>query len=210
MLEGSEEKGTTMFVQVIHGAVRSESEAREMLDRWMDEIRPGAVGWLGTTAGLTSDGELMVIARFASEEEARRNSDRREQGAWWSEMEKQFTGSVTFHDCTDAALLLDGGSDDAGFVQVIQWPSAGSRTAAEFADLSGRLIREYRPDVIGGIVAVASDGTMFDVVFFSSEEEARRAEAEPLPEEAEAQMQEMAGALGEPTYYDLSAPMSVS
>jgi hypothetical protein len=199
-----------MFVQVIHGPVHSEPEAREMLERWMDEIRPGAVGWLGTTAGVTSGGELVVIARFASEQEARSNSDRREQDAWWTEMEKQFTVPPTFHDCDDVATLLDGGRDDAGFVQVMQWPTSGSRTAAELAAQATELVREHRPDVVGGLVAVARDGTTFEVVFFTSEKDARRAEAEPLPQSAMQQMQELMEGLGEPTYHDLSTPMLVS
>jgi hypothetical protein len=199
-----------MLVQVIHGAVNSEPEAKEMLDRWMDEIRPGAVGWLGSTAGVTPDGELVVVVRFASEQEARRNSERPEQDAWWTEMEKQFTAPPTFHDCDDVAPLLDGGRNDAGFVQIMQWPAAGSHDAAEMASTTADLVREYRPDVIGGLVAVARDGTVFETVYFTSEKEARRAEAEPMPEEVRQQMEELMAELGEPTYFDLPEPIIVS
>jgi hypothetical protein len=199
-----------MFVQVIHGAVNSEPEAKEMFDRWMDEIRPGAVGWLGSTAGVTPDGELVVVVRFASEQEARRNSERPEQDAWWAEMEKQFTAPPTFHDCDDVAPLLDGGRNDPGFVQIMQWPAAGSHDAAEMASMTADLVREYRPDVIGGLVAVARDGTVFETVYFTSEKEARRAEAEPMPEEVRQQMEELMAELGEPTYFDLPVPIIVN
>lgn len=77
----------------------------------MDEVRPGAIGWIGSTGGMNSDGELCIQARFASDDEARRNSDRLEQSAWWREMEQQFSGPVTFHGCRDVAMLLDGGDD---------------------------------------------------------------------------------------------------
>ena len=32
----------------------------------------------------------------------------------------KFSGDAAFHDCRDVEQLLGGGSDDAGFVQVIQ------------------------------------------------------------------------------------------
>ena len=35
-------------------------------------------------------------------------------------MEALFDGPVEFHDCDDVTLMMDGGSDDAGFVQVIR------------------------------------------------------------------------------------------
>ena len=35
-------------------------------------------------------------------------------------MQECFDGEVTFHDCDDVTMFLGGGSDDAGFVQVIQ------------------------------------------------------------------------------------------
>jgi hypothetical protein len=199
-----------VFVQVIHGPVHPGPDAREMLERWLDEVKPEAIGWLGTTAGVTPDGELWVIARFATEQEARRNSERREQDAWWTEMEKRFAAPPTFHDCDDVAPVLEGGRDDAGFVQVLQWPSAGSRTAAELAEIGSRVVREYRPDVLGGLIVVARDGAAFEVVYFSSEEEARRAEAQPLQQDALEEMQELMEGLGEPSYHDLPDPMLAS
>ena len=35
-----------------------------------------------------------------------------EQGEWWQRMEACFDGAATFHDCDDATMFLDGGSDD--------------------------------------------------------------------------------------------------
>lgn len=35
-------------------------------------------------------------------------------------MAELYTGEVTFHDSTDVALGFGGGSDDAGFVQVVR------------------------------------------------------------------------------------------
>ena len=35
---------------------------------------------------MTADGRMVALVRFDSEEAARRNSDRPEQGAWWEGM----------------------------------------------------------------------------------------------------------------------------
>jgi hypothetical protein len=200
----------TMFVQVIRGAVRSEDDAMAAMERWLEEVRPDADGFLGTTAGVTEDGELVVVARFASEEEARRNSDRPEQAAWWEQMEQQFTGAVRFHDCTDAATFLGGGDDGAGFVQVMESSSDGSVSAADLAAPAGDVVSEHRPDVLGGLVAVADDGTAFQVVYFTSEEEARAAEGQEMPPEVGEEMERIMRGLGEITYLDLHAPRTAS
>jgi hypothetical protein len=202
-----------MFVQMIHGPVTSADDATAMIERWMDEVRPDAIGWLGMTAGVTADGELLALVRFASAEEARRNADRPEQSAWWDEMEKRFSGVVTFHDCEDVAQMMDGGRDDAGFVQVLTWPRAGSLDAAELADTGTRYLSQHRPDIIGGVVAISGDGPLIEAVYFTSEEEARRAETAPRSEEAAqaaGEMDRLAEQLGEPTYHDLRAPMLLS
>lgn len=199
-----------MFVQVIRGRLRPESDVRALLDRWMEEVRPGAVGWLGLTAGETSNGDFIALARFGSVDEARRNSDRPEQGAWWAEMEQQFAGPVEFHDCEEVALFLDGGSDDAGFVQVIESRSDAPPSASEMADASAQVIAEHRPDVLGGLVAVAPDGTVFDVVYFTSEAEARENEAKPLPDDVQERMDALMAPLGEPSYHDLTDPILAS
>ena len=42
-----------MFVQVITGKVTDAAAVRAAFDRWLDELAPGAKGWLGSTAGVT-------------------------------------------------------------------------------------------------------------------------------------------------------------
>ena len=65
-----------MFVQVIQGKVSDAAAVRARMDTWMKELAAGADGWLGSTAGVTDDGDFVALARFESEEAARRNSDR--------------------------------------------------------------------------------------------------------------------------------------
>ena len=55
-------------------------------------------------------------------------------------------------------LFLDGGSDQAGFVQIIQGRVEDpSRIKAMLADTS--MLHEMRPEIIGGTLAIEPDGS---------------------------------------------------
>jgi hypothetical protein len=84
-------------------------------------------GWLGSTAGLTGDGQFVALARFESEEAARRSSVRPEQDQWWMETSKLFAGEVIFRDSSDVIVNVNGDPGTAGFVQVMQ-AAAATRT----------------------------------------------------------------------------------
>jgi hypothetical protein len=88
-----------VFIQVIQGQATNPDGIRAELDRWKAELQPGADGWLGSTSGVTDDGRFIAVVRFASEELARRNSDRPEQDAWWSQASKHLV-EVAFHHST--------------------------------------------------------------------------------------------------------------
>src|ERR687895_385233 len=89
------------------------------LEKWERELTPGADGWLGSTAGVTDDGRFIGSFRFETQEHAQKNSDRPEQTQWWNEMSR-FLDTPRFWDFTLVQEYKAGGSDDAGFVQVIQ------------------------------------------------------------------------------------------
>src|SRR4051794_17030545 len=101
-----------MFAQVIQGRTSDPEIIRTATDRWVQELSPGADGWLGSTAGGTDDGRFVVVVRFESAEAARRNSDRPEQGRWWAETSRSFDGEVSFLDSDDVLVELTG--DPAG------------------------------------------------------------------------------------------------
>ncbi len=109
-----------MFVQVIKGRTNDPNRLRSQNDRWREEVRPGAAGFLGSTGGIADDGTVIFFARFADEAAARANSNRAEQGAWWEETMGCFDGDPTFRESSDTRMLFDGGSDDAGFVQLME------------------------------------------------------------------------------------------
>ena len=201
---------TSQFLQTIRGRVAPESkgELREMMTRWQQDLAPGATGWLGSTAGVTDDGTFFAAVRFDTEEHARANSSRPEQHQWWMETAKLFEGEVTFHDCPGAEVWRGGGSDDAGFVQVIEARVSDvdelrrlDRQWDELTRTSG-----FRDDVIGGINGVHDGDRTIMVVYFTSEEAARKGErAEPPAELAALREQEMA-LMSDVTYTDLKEP----
>jgi hypothetical protein len=196
-----------MFVQVIQGQVADAGQARAALDRWASELAPGATGWLGTTAGVTEDGRFIALARFESEEAARRNSDRPEQDRWWRETAKLFSGQATFKDSTWATVDLAGDPDRAGFVQVIQGRGSDPARARELMDQDSPAWAGFRPDILGSVTVEHEGGAYTMAVYFTSEAEAREGERKQPPPELQAQMEEMATlSIGEPEFFDLRQP----
>ena len=196
-----------MFIQVIQGKCSRQDEMREMGDRWVREMSPGATGWLGGTYGFTDDGMFVGVVRFESREAAMANSQRPEQGAWAEEMGRLFDGPVEFHDCSDVTLMMGGGSDDAGFVQVIRGHTDNAAPIKEMATRDTEDLRAMRPEIIGGTLAIADDGTFFQTVYFTDEESARKGEQVEPPEEMRAELESMmAGA----SFYDLRRPWFTS
>ena len=195
-----------MFLQLIRTHVRDAAGVHHALHRWVEELSPSAEGWLGTTAGLTDDGTFLGVARFESVDAARRNSDRAEQGEWWDETSKLFTGDVTFHDCPEVEVMGPGGSDDAGFVQVIEGRSRDIARSREIYRQSGERLSSLRPDVLGGLIGLRDDGRFTQVVYFTSEEEARHGERKHRPDDLRALFEEMQSLIESSTYYDLRDP----
>ena len=196
-----------MFVQVIEGKVSDPAQARAALDRWSQELAPGSIGWLGSTAGVTEDGTLVLVARFESEEAARRNSDRPEQDAWFSETSQVFTGEPTFSESTEVDVDLQGDPDQAGFVQIIKGRSSDPARSREMMSQDSDVWASYRPDVLGSVGAGHDGGAYTAVLYFTSEAEAREGERKDPPPELKKQMDEMGSLeVGEPTFLDLKEP----
>lgn len=195
-----------MFAQLIQGQVEDHEAVHAMFDRWMDELAPGSIGWLGSTAGVTEDGTCVVLARFEDAEQAKANSDRPEQDRFWAETSKLFTGEVAFLDSSDVLVDLQGDPDQAGFVQVIRGRTSDVARARELMTQDADEWASFRPDVLGS-VSVGSGDAYAVVIYFTSEAEAREGEQKELPEGMKAQMEEMNSLeIGEPSYFDLKDP----
>lgn len=197
-----------MFVQVIQGQVADPDKVRAALDRWVNEVSADARGWLGSTAGVTEDGRFVALARFESEEAARRNSDRPEQDAWWTETAKLFSGEPTFQDSTNVIPDVVGDPDQAGFVQIIQSRGNDPERARELMSQNSQEWAAFRPDVIGSLVVEHEGGYSYTMaLYFTSEEAAREGERKDPPPELKAQMEEMDSlSVGVPDFYDLKQP----
>lgn len=195
-----------MFAQIIRAKVSDPGAVRPVVDRWMKELGPNATGWLGSTGGVTEDGQLFVLVRFESEEAARANSDKPEQGKWWAEMEELFDGDATFQDSNDVQVDTSGDPDAAGFVQVMSGqvtdPERVKQLMADQPDM-----RALRPDILGSVTVNHDEGKWTMVIYFKSEAEAREGEAKEMPPEALKAMEEMQSlSIGQPDYLDLKAP----
>jgi hypothetical protein len=196
-----------VFVQVIQGHVTDAQQVHAELDRWAEELAPGSIGWLGSTAGVTDDGRFVAVARFESEELARQNSDRREQDAWWSLASKLFTDEPTFKESTEVDLDLPGHPDRAGFVQIMQGRGSDPERAKALMAQDADKWREFRPDVLGSVTIQHEGGAYTMAIYFTSEAEAREGERKEPPPELRAQMDEMNSlSLGEPDFFDLKDP----
>ncbi len=193
-----------MFIQVIQGRVSDPAGLRSRLDLWQKELRPGAAGYLGATGGVADDGTAIAVVRFESEEAARANSDRPEQGEWWSETAGYYDGDVRFMNCPEVDETLGGGSDTAGFVQIMQGRVRDkARVMAMEAEFMPQLA-EMRPDLIGGIRGW--DGDRFvEAIYFTSEADARKGEAAMSEQPAE-EMTEYMSLIEDLTYIDLKDP----
>ena len=196
-----------MFVQVIQAMVSDKDEMRAAVDRWADELAPGATGWLGSTGGVTDAGQLIAVVRFESEDDARRNSDRPEQDAWWTQTSKLFTDEPKFIESDQVDVDLAGNPDDAGFVQVIQGHSSDPARARELMRQDSEAWAAFRPDILGSLGIGHGDDAYTAVLYFTSEAAAREGEKKDTPPELAAQMDEMGKLeVGEPTVLDLKDP----
>lgn len=196
-----------MFVQVIRGRVSDSGQVRDALDLWDEQLAIGAEGWLGSTAGVTEDGRFVALARFDSEQAARRNSERAEQHQWWMETAKLFTGEVTFSDSSDVTADVHGDPDAAGFVQVMQGRSSDPERARNLSAQDPDEWAAFRPDVLGRLAVVHEGGGYTVTIYFGSEQAAREGERKEPPPKLKAQMAEMEKlSIGEPEFLDLRQP----
>jgi len=194
-----------MFVQVIEARTSDPAGLRRQLDRWDRDLRIGAGGFLGSTAGAGEDGTVVIVARFSSVETAQANAARPEQGEWWDATSALLDGDVTFRDCAEVDVLLGGGSDAAGFVQVI-------RGRARDKVLMRRLEQEVhepfpaqRPDFLGGFVAW--DGDRFtDVSYFTSEQDARAGERRMATGDLRRRVDRLMEQVEDVTFVDITEP----
>lgn len=198
-----------MFIQVIEGKTKDPDRLQACLDRWQVDIKPQAIGYLGSTSGITRDGDAILIARFADRASAEANSKRPEQSAWWAETEACFDGHPTFHDTEDVTQMHHGDPSKAGFVQVMEGKVTDRHRADELEQESDRMLADLRPDLLGSLTAYYGNDEYTTVAYFTSERDARRAESLPMPEQAAPMFSEWEKTMTVDRYLDISDPKMV-
>lgn len=198
-----------MFIQIIEGTVADAARLRRQFDSWLADLRPGATGWLGSTGGITADGQFVMAVRFDAPSSAEANAARPAQGAWWSETETCFEGPATFHDTDDVRVWAEG-SDGAGFVQMMQARVADRERFTALTAEMAEAFKDFRPDSIGHVHVWLPDGRLHVVDWFTSETEARAAEKKEPPADLEEKFGEWMGLCSDVRWIDLPDPWLAS
>ena len=197
-----------MFVQVIQGRVDDPKAVQAAIDRWVADVSPGAIGWLGSTGGVTDDGRFIAVVRFEDADAARRNSERPEQDQWWKETSALFTEEPQFTDSEDVTVDTPGDPAKATFVQVMRGTGRDPDRAKELMAQNPDAMAAFRPDILGSVSATTDGGTGWTMaIFFTSEADAREGEKKEAPPEMAAQMEELGTLMtSEPVFFDLRDP----
>ena len=192
-----------MFIQVIQAKSTRRDEVRALIEEWGNLPDEGS-GFLGGTYGFTDDDEFIGVVRFESKEKAMANSARPETDAMAKRMAELMDGPPTFRDCDDVTVWGDGGSDDAGFVQIIQGKTDDPDRLKQIMTEDADNLRQQRPDIIGGTSALEDDGSFTTTIAFTDEASAREGEQNSSPpEEFQALMRDV-------RYFDLRDPWFAS
>lgn len=196
-----------MFARTVRGVVSDRSAVRAAYQRWLREVAPGATGWLGSTTGISEDGQFFSLLRYASEDDARRDRERPEQLAWWSEVRPFLEGEPTFTDGTSLYVEEPGNAREAGFVQVVFAQTTDIERSRQIAQQTADLRAAHRPEILATVVVGQAEGRYAMLVHFTSEAAAHEGERKPLPPEAIESMRSMSDlTVGPPEYLDLPDP----
>ena len=175
-----------MFVQVIKGRTSDAAGLRRQLERWRDELKPGAIGFVGSTVGVTDDGTCICIARFADADDVAANGGRPEQDAWWSETAKYFDGEPSF------VQVMEGTVTDRAKAEAMESPEMIEE------------LHKVRPDLLGSLRVWLDGGAFVDTAYFTSEADARKGESSA---EFTGPQEEYMALYGDMTFTDLRDPL---
>jgi hypothetical protein len=193
-----------MFVQVFQGKLNDPDLWASQVEKWRSEIRPKTTGFLGFTSGVTADDYAITVVRFDSQAKAQVDSNLAEQGAWFEETTRAFDGEIVFHDYPHVDILLAGGSDQAGFVQVMQGRAIDQQAMRDMQKEVEAELRLSRPDLIGAVIGSDDEGGFTQASYFTSEHEARI--NEKTMADSPLVQQFMSNIGPDLTFYDLTRP----
>jgi hypothetical protein len=196
-----------MLAETIRGWVSDPKAMGAAFDTWMREIAPGATGLLGSTGGVTDANELFILTLFESEEEARANEARPEQGQFWAEVFDLFRSEPAIQTSTRVYSDTNGDLNSTGFVQIRSGQVSDGDRMLDLME-GNSSFRTAHEDILGIVGVVSDDGGFTNAVYFTSyEASCRLDEDNDMPSDVQARGEEMMTlVVGEPEYLDLKDP----
>ena len=119
---------------------------------------------------------------------------------------KLFVEEPRFADYDDVILVRGGGSDEAGFVQVMVGQTADPGRERKLTQEFAAIGDDFRPDILGGVVGIQDDGAFAQAFYFTSEQEAREGEKLEPPAELRDAFDEESQLTSEIRFLDLTEP----
>jgi hypothetical protein len=195
-----------MFSQVVEGRTSDPAGVRRAMDGWVEALPDGSVGWLGATAGVTSDGRFIAVVRFASDEAARLLSGPPQQQRWWAELRAALDGDPVVRRGTRTEVFSPGDPNRAGFVQVVQGQVTDLDEARRQLHALQDLLQVHLPCLLGTITVEHVDRRFTRVLHFSTEDEARAGESNMAPAVRDRDQEAVQVLDGVPDFLDLREP----
>ena len=199
-----------MFIQVIEGTSNRPDVLHRRLEIWNRELKPGAVGYLGSTGGCTPDGDCIMVVRFESRDAAYRNSDRPEQTAWWQMTNRYFVGPVRFHESEDVQVMTHGALEHAQLVQAMDGYVTDLERAHATESEAAAVLAAQRPDLLGSVTAYFDDGEFTELAYFATKEVARDGGQRAMPQETVEAFAEWSEVMLVERYLDLAEPWLIT
>jgi hypothetical protein len=196
-----------VFIQMVQGHCSRQDEMRGLVDSWCSMMadRPG---WLGGTYGFTDDDRFLGVVRFDSSAACKESAGSTEAAMMWAGAEALFDGSCEIHESEDVSMMLDGGSDSAGFVQVMLGRVADAdRLRHLVSDEMTAMLHQARPEIVGATMAIEPDGRFVETIAFTDEASARQGEQLEMPTDVR---DEISSAMAVVEYVDLHRPWFAS
>jgi hypothetical protein len=193
-----------MFIQMVQGPCSRRTEMRALVDSWCNAIADEE-GWLGGTYGFTDDNRFVGIVRFTDSRACVEAAQRPGADTFWAEALELLDGPIDIHQSDDVTLMFDGGSEDAGFVQVLQGQlkdAAQMRYLLADQDMTA-MLHASRPEILGATLAISQDGTFTETIAFTDEALARQGESIRMPEQVRRTLDT---AVADVAYLDLRNP----
>ena len=143
MLDSCE--GGIVFVQLIQGKTSDKEGLHRQLEAWMSKLRPDADGYLGTTGGVTDDGDVFIYGHVSSpRRRGAPTATGRSRAPGGQRPNGTSDGPVSFVDSADVDVQVEP-SNDSGFVQVIQSTARDRSRIEEINATVGPAMTESSP-----------------------------------------------------------------